>query len=101
MLELRPCCEHCAKPLPPESGDAMICSFECTFCQDCVDVLTDICPNCGGGFSPRPIRPATNWRNGNFLGECPATTKVTHKPVDSDSHARLKEAIGKRSAQSR
>ena len=66
MLEIRPTCEHCARLLPPESSDAMICTFECTFCALCVEtVLSNVCPNCGGGFSPRPIRPATNWVRGN------------------------------------
>lgn len=58
MLELRPNCECCDKDLAPDAGDAMICSFECTFCQDCVDqILNGVCPNCRGHFSPRPIRP--------------------------------------------
>ena len=58
MLELKPVCEHCAKELPPNATDAMICSFECTFCKDCVEqVLHNICPNCGGNFAVRPIRP--------------------------------------------
>ncbi len=59
MLELRPGCECCDRDLPPESEDAMICSFECTFCSDCVqDVLLGRCPNCGGNFARRPIRPS-------------------------------------------
>lgn len=59
MLELRPCCENCGKDLPYNSTEAMICSFECTFCSDCVEmVLKNICPNCGGGFEKRPVRPA-------------------------------------------
>jgi uncharacterized protein len=59
MLELRPNCECCDKDLPPAAADAMICAFECTFCRDCVDTrLHGVCPNCGGNFSPRPIRPA-------------------------------------------
>ncbi len=58
MLELRPSCEHCDKLLPNDSADAMICTFECTFCTDCVrDVLHNVCPNCGGGFEKRPSRP--------------------------------------------
>ncbi|MGN6252592.1 MAG: DUF1272 domain-containing protein [Marmoricola sp.] len=58
MLELRPGCECCDVDLPPESTDARICSFECTFCVRCVeDVLGGVCPNCGGGFVPRPVRP--------------------------------------------
>ena len=59
MLELRPNCECCDKDLPPEAPDAMICTFECTFCADCAEnVLGGRCPNCGGNFSLRPIRPA-------------------------------------------
>jgi uncharacterized protein len=59
MLELRPSCECCDVDLPPDSPDARICTFECTFCARCVDeVLMGVCPNCGGSFAPRPIRPA-------------------------------------------
>ncbi len=59
MLELRPNCECCDRDLPPDAPDAMICSFECTFCAACVEErLKGVCPNCGGGFVPRPIRPA-------------------------------------------
>ena len=88
MLELRPTCEHCNKPLPPESLEARICTYECTFCATCVDnVLENVCPNCGGGFVPRPIRPS------NLLGKDPASTKVRHKPVDPASHARFAAAI--------
>jgi hypothetical protein len=58
MLELRPSCECCDRDLPPESPDARICTFECTFCVDCVETrLGRVCPNCGGNFVPRPIRP--------------------------------------------
>ena len=58
MLQLRPNCECCDRDLPPDAADAMICSFECTFCASCVDkVLRGRCPNCGGGFSTRPMRP--------------------------------------------
>ena len=57
-LALRPTCEHCNRPLPPDSLDARICSFECTFCAKCVEeVLGNVCPNCGGGFAVRPVRP--------------------------------------------
>jgi hypothetical protein len=62
MLELRPTCEHCNTPLPPNSLEARICTYECTFCAACVEsVLGNVCPNCGGGFVPRPIRPSQNW----------------------------------------
>jgi hypothetical protein len=88
MLELRPSCEHCNKPLPPAAPDARVCSFECTFCAVCVDsVLANVCPNCGGGFVPRPVRPATNHKGDNFLGRYPAGTVVRHRPVDAAAHA--------------
>ena len=88
MLELRPSCENCNKPLPPDAVDARICSYECTFCADCVEnVLFNVCQNCGGGFVPRPIRPAKNWRNDNYLGSDPAGTTIKHRPVDRKAHA--------------
>jgi hypothetical protein len=60
MLELRPNCECCDRDLPPDSAEARICTYECTFCADCVDtVFRGTCPNCGGDFAPRPIRPPT------------------------------------------
>jgi hypothetical protein len=59
MLELRPNCECCDRDLPPDSPDARICTFECTFCADCAaEVFGGLCPNCGGAFEKRPIRPA-------------------------------------------
>ncbi len=88
MLELRPTCEHCNKELLPDAGDARICSYECTFCASCVEqVLLDVCPNCGGGFQTRPVRPATDLRGGNFLGNHPASTRIVHRPVDQEAHA--------------
>ena len=87
MLELRPICENCAKPLPPNSAEARICSFECTFCAACVeDLLDGVCPNCGGDFVPRPIRPAHNWRGDNHLGRYPAADVERHRPVDAEAH---------------
>ncbi|MBC2608149.1 DUF1272 domain-containing protein [Pelagicoccus albus] len=87
MLELRPSCEHCQKPLPPESLEARICSYECTFCADCVEtILQNVCPNCGGGFVPRPIRPSRDWKNGNCLGNDPASTQVVFNPVSTTEH---------------
>ena len=75
MLELRPNCQCCNKDLPPESTEAMICTFECTFCRDCAEHrLHGVCPTCGGGFMPRPIRPA------NLLVKYPASTKRVYKP---------------------
>lgn len=96
MLELRPTCENCAAPLPPDSTEAMICTFECTYCRGCVDeVLEDVCPNCGGGFSSRPIRPATDWKNGNYLGNFPAGTRIVQRPVDVAAHRLLLERVGR------
>ena len=94
MLELRPICENCAKPLPPDATEARICSFECTFCATCVDgVLGNVCPNCGGGFAPRPVRPTTNWKGDNYLGSYPASTKPRHRPVDAAAHAAFAESL--------
>jgi hypothetical protein len=75
MLELRPNCECCDRDLPPDTPDAMICSFECTFCRSCVEErLGGRCPNCGGGLVPRPIRPADR------LARYPASTRRVLKP---------------------
>jgi hypothetical protein len=94
MLELRPTCENCNKDLPPNSLEARICSYECTFCAACVqEVLENVCPNCGGGFVPRPIRPAKNWKGDNFLGKDPASAKVRYRPIDSEVHARFAAVI--------
>ena len=88
MLELRPNCEHCNVALPPDSVDARICSFECTYCATCADgLLGNVCPNCGGGFVPRPVRPVTNWKGDNFLGKYPASSTPKHRPVDAAAHA--------------
>ena len=79
MLELRPNCELCDKDLPPDAADALICTYECTFCAACVaEVLHDVCPNCGGGFQPRPVRPARAWRPGAGLANHPASTRRIH-----------------------
>jgi uncharacterized protein len=94
MLELRPVCEHCNKALPPASTEARICSFECTFCAHCVHTLLgNVCPNCGGGFSPRPVRPARNWKGDNYLGKYPAATTPRHRPVDAAAHAAFSAPI--------
>jgi hypothetical protein len=75
MLELRPNCECCGKDLPPDSGEALICSFECTFCAGCGSaVLGGICPNCGGMLVARPLRPA------GLLARYPASTERKLKP---------------------
>jgi hypothetical protein len=78
-LQLRPNCESCDRDLPANSTLARICSYECTFCADCVETrLQNVCPNCGGGFAPRPIRPSTEWRPGVSLARNPASTKRVH-----------------------
>ena len=64
MLQLRPNCECCDRDLPPESTEARICSFECTFCVACAEsVLGGKCPNCGGELVVRPRRPASKLLN--------------------------------------
>ncbi len=75
-LELRPNCEYCDRDPPADSREARICSYECTFCADCIaGPLQNVCPNCGGGFAPRPIRPAREWRPGLSLAKRPASKK--------------------------
>lgn len=83
MLELRPNCECCDKDLPPDAADARICTYECTFCADCVErVLENVCPNCGGGFEKRPIRPLTEHRPGVSRLKQPASTRRVHLHYD-------------------
>ena len=93
MLELRPSCEHCDKPLPNGAADAMICTFECTFCKDCVDeVLHNVCPNCGGGFEKRPTRP-TQCVTQYCVENYPAGTEKNHRPVDEDKFREVLDAF--------
>ncbi|HWD60101.1 MAG TPA: DUF1272 domain-containing protein [Stellaceae bacterium] len=76
MLDLRPNCEWCDKNLPPDAEDARICTYECTFCADCVAThLDNVCPNCGGGFEKRPVRPKTARRPGVGLPHQPAASE--------------------------
>jgi hypothetical protein len=85
MLELRPNCELCDADLPPAATDARICSYECTFCAACVeDVLHDVCPNCGGGFVPRPIRPREARRPETGLAHDPPGTRRRRSPYTRD-----------------
>lgn len=59
MLEMRPSCECCGHALPNDSRDALICSYECTFCRACAETKLALrCPNCGGELLPRPVRGA-------------------------------------------
>lgn len=82
-LELRPNCEFCDRDLPPDTTEARICTYECTFCSDCVDVqLQNVCPNCGGGFAPRPIRPTTEWRPGLSVAKRPASAQRRYLNYD-------------------
>lgn len=74
MLELRPNCECCNTDLPPDSAQALICSFECTFCEDCAQEMAMRCPNCGGELVRRPQRPAAKLVNN------PASTTRIFKP---------------------
>jgi hypothetical protein len=95
-LQLRPNCEYCNKDLPPRALEARICSYECTFCADCVETkLSNVCPNCGGGFVPRPIRPATEWRPGLSVTKRPPSTervRLSYPPDEIARHsARIRE----------
>lgn len=81
MLEIRPTCEHCNKVLSFDSKEAVICTFECTYCSNCAtEIFKSVCPNCGGGFSPRPIRPEY------LLEKYPVSKTVVHKPKDVEAH---------------
>ncbi len=76
MLEMRPGCERCDADLPADSGQALICSFECTFCRDCASGFDGgRCPNCGGQLRPRPSRA------GAALARHPASTQRMYRPV--------------------
>ena len=87
-LQLRPNCEYCDKDLPPRASEARICSYECTFCADCVEnKLGNVCPNCGGGFVPRPIRPAREWRPGISLENKPPSGERVHLSYSVDDIA--------------
>ena len=86
MLEIRPICENCGKSLPNDSTEAMICTFECTFCYDCVEnILFNVCPNCGGGFEKRPTRPK------DLLAKYPTNIEELLKPIDAEKFALLLE----------
>ncbi|TMM52110.1 DUF1272 domain-containing protein [Maribacter algarum] len=78
MLELRPSCEQCGKKLPNTSTEAMICSFECTYCRDCSqNLFRNVCPSCGGNFVERPVRPKA------MIRKYPASTLdvIKHKDI--------------------
>ena len=88
MLEIRPNCEHCNKNLPYNSEDAMICSFECTYCQTCaIEIFENVCPSCSGNFVPRPIRPR------EALKKNPASTKRIYSPKDLEIATLIKNQL--------
>ena len=80
ILDLRPGCECCDRDLPPESPEAMICTFECTFCASCAEDLNWTCKNCSGNLVPRPIRPA------RALAANPPTAERTFDPAGCPAH---------------
>ena len=93
MFEIRPNCECCDKDLAPDSTEAMICTYECTFCKKCVDeILENVCPNCGGGFTPRPIRPKVARRTGLSIERQPPSMDRIHTKYSRDE---LKEFSAK------
>ena len=88
MLEFRPSCENCDRDLPPHSVEAMICSFECTFCSTCVEeVLHNVCPNCGGGFESRPILRK------KYVHRLDPDRPRVYKPVDMDTYRSHQEEL--------
>jgi hypothetical protein len=94
MLELRPNCELCDKDLPPSSTEACICTYECTFCSNCVEqVLMNVCPNCGGGFVRRPIRPKVARRTNVSLGRDPASKLRVHTKYSAQEISSFIDAI--------
>jgi hypothetical protein len=94
MLELRPNCELCDVDLPPDATDARICTYECTFCARCVEeVLHDVCPNCGGGFQMRPIRPVRAWRETTGLVNDPPGTRRRHTPYTREEIEAFSESL--------
>jgi hypothetical protein len=93
MLEMRPTCENCDKLLPNESSEAMICTHECTFCEECVEnELKNVCPNCGGGFEKRPTRP-TNCLTSNCITNYPVSTIIKYRPVNKEKYKLIHETF--------
>ena len=95
MLELRPNCELCDKDLPPDSLEARICSYECTYCADCVEtVLFNVCATCGGGLSARPIRPKNSWQTNSELGLSVRPASQTRR-VSKFTRSEIEEMVEK------
>lgn len=94
MLLLKPNCEYCDTDLPPDDLNARICSYECTFCAHCaMEVLRNVCPNCGGGFVLRPIRPAVEHRPGICLAKQPPSSTRVHLKWDRAALAAFVDAV--------
>ena len=96
MLELRPNCEWCDRDLPPDAAEARICTYECTYCADCVEnVLKNVCATCGGGFVPRPIRPQKAYHDKPALGlgNQPASTVRVHSRWTADQLKAMTEKL--------
>lgn len=88
MLELRPNCEHCGKDLPNTSTEAMICSFECTYCKECaITIFENVCPSCTGNFVERPIRPS------EMIKKYVASEKRIFAPKDLEKAAELSKKL--------
>jgi hypothetical protein len=91
MLEIRQCCENCGKSLPNDSIEAMICTFECTFCTQCVEnILENVCPNCGGGFEKRPTRPNAQ------LSKYPLRNDIVFRPIEFNKYLETNKNIDPR-----
>jgi hypothetical protein len=91
MLEIRQCCENCGKSLPNDSNEAMICTFECTFCIQCVEkILENVCPNCGGGFEKRPTRPNSQ------LAKYPMRNDKLFNPIELNKYLESNKNIDPR-----
>lgn len=70
MLQMRPNCERCDADLPADQPGAVICTFECTWCDRCNETdLKGVCPNCQGDLTPRPTRSL------ELLKKFPASTE--------------------------
>ncbi len=87
MLEIRQSCENCGKSLPNHSNEAMICTYECTFCSDfVVNILENVCPNCGGGFEKRPTRPHLQLEKYPVRADKVFRPLVDHKFLEANRH---------------
>ncbi len=102
MLTLHPNCEICDADLPPETDQARICTYECTYCASCAEaVLKGVCPNCGGNIVPRPIRPKGAWRSGTGLDNHPASTTRRHNKYSVEDRKALSDKLKDTPAQDR